>query len=277
MIDKEGLSLPTETVLDGFYWILLAELIRAQQIRSIPINSLLELAQHTSLFNQLIPEFYQLLLQTNSTDALPVLLDAANRTLNAAENQPTPKLVMVAGHQGVGKGIVISALAERDYTVMTMSHIIRKITAAFQLDPNDALEKMRTATTFKRIFGRAILAELGLIDMKSRNILQIAMDGPRKIEEAQFALRNQGVLIGVIADPDPEKDRTIRYQRIRHRATIDPQRLSDVANFNQREHREGRGISKILELIPDDRIIINNGDPQHLLEQVNQKLQELGI
>lgn len=173
-------------------------------------------------------------------------------TLAAREQLRDSTVIMVAGHQGVGKGTVTKFLEQSRYTVLPMSRSVGDVTAVWGLQPGSTIDKIVTGQVLKQYFGDDILVRLGCEYLASEGHTRIVIDGPRIVPEAEAVLAMGGTLIGIIADESYEIDREIRRGRIVARAQAEPSRQGDVAKFDQRETIEAPHINRILELVPPE-------------------------
>jgi dephospho-CoA kinase len=170
-------------------------------------------------------------------------------------------IVMVAGKQGVGKSIVVEHFVEHGYQLLSMSNIVREVSASWDLDKNQTIDKIVAGQVLKEYFGPEILVYLGIENLLVyENAKKIVIDGPRLVEEAQVVRDIGGKLIAVIADEDPEIDTEIRRDRIKKRASEYIEREGDLEKFYEREAIEGGKIDEILALVPEEQIFINNGN-----------------
>lgn len=197
-------------------------------------------------------------------------------SMEAQEQLKESDVVMVAGHQGVGKGVVTAFLETHGYVALPMSQPVREVTEAWGLRSDGTLDKIVTGQVLKNYFGPDILVHLGLEYLASEGHRQIVIDGPRVIEEAYAVQRMGGKLVGVIAHDDYGRDREIRRSRIVRRAELDPKRSADVGKFDERERIEAGKITAILGLVQPELLFVNGGDnPDGLQAVLGRRL--LGI
>lgn len=183
------------------------------------------------------------------------------------------EIVMVAGHQGSGKGEVVKAMEAAGYHVLSMSQIVREVVAAWGLRNTETIDKIVGGQLFKEYFGPGILVFLGLQYAASQGMSKVVIDGPRVMEEPQAVRDLGGVVVGIVNDPDYLKDVDIRRQRIEQRALVDKNRAQDVVNFNKREDSEAGRVKGILESVAPSHLIING--PETTLEQLHLQVQEM--
>jgi dephospho-CoA kinase len=198
-----------------------------------------------------------------------------SEALNELKRQKSQKaeIIMIAGHQGVGKGVIAQALGEKGSHAITMSTNVRQTTDAWQLDSTSTIDKIISGQLLKEYFGLDILVRLGIFQSLAAGFNQLVIDGPRVLEEAQAVLVKGGILIGVVADLDPKIDAEIRKQRIIDRAEQDPNRVSDIAKFDAREAIEAANINSILSLA--NITLVNNSTPNQIIDQMTTALMSL--
>lgn len=193
-------------------------------------------------------------------------------SIKAREKLTESDIVMVVGQQGVGKSVVTEFYQSKGYEVVAMSQIVKEVVEAWGLDPNQTIDKIVGGQIAKMYFGPDILVQLAVHYLISIGKTKIVIDGPRLIEEAQAVINLKGRLIGVIADNDLEKDRSIRFERIRDRAAKDLTRAGDVDKFHEREGIESNNIDKILKMVKTENIILNVGKQ---IEKLGEQLESI--
>lgn len=197
----------------------------------------------------------------------------AKEVLQSQEQIRQTQVVMVAGHQGSGKGEVIKVFEENGYHVLSMSQIVREVVAAWGLRSTETMDKIIGGQVFKEYFGPAILVQLGLQQAVRERHTKVVIDGPRILEEAATVQALGGTLIALTTHPQYEQDAKVRRQRIVSRAQIEPARVGDIKNFDNREASEGKRVDSIIQLVPPELRLVNG--PNTTLDELKTQVQEL--
>jgi dephospho-CoA kinase len=177
------------------------------------------------------------------------------------------KLIGLVGTNSAGKSTVCDLLKAKDYTVFSLSDIVREETAHKGL-PSIRENLIKIGSELKTKNGPAILAIQSFQKVLDQKLSKVAFDSIRHPAEVQY-LQEQGVIIiGIDAPID------LRYQRIKLRQK-DTDKI-DFATFKKHEELEMNGQSSGQNLTACFKlcstIIINDQDLKHLEQQIEKAL-----
>ncbi len=184
--------------------------------------------------------------------------DVLTQVLEAKDKMSEADVVMIVGHQGVGKSRAVEFFNQQGYASLSMSQIVREVVASWGLRDTGTIDKIVGGQVLKEYFGKDILVHLGIQYLVSLGKKKIVIDGPKVIEEAEAVVGMGGRLVGVVADIDPETDRVVRRARVKYRSEVDLSRQSDLPKFDNREMIEGPRINEILALVRPEDIFVNS-------------------
>jgi dephospho-CoA kinase len=181
-------------------------------------------------------------------------------------------IIGVVGKIASGKGAVAEILSHK-YDVMSFpfSDRLRAIALTMGYRPPYTRKQLRKINdVFKPAFGDQIFVEWTLtkaarMAASLHTPQMIVTDGFRSVTETEFFLKQPNTyLIAILASPDPEEDRQIRFQRQqrRHRGSEDTLTMEE---FMEDDSIESTWIDPVIELAKKrGRVIINNGDFDNL-------------
>jgi dephospho-CoA kinase len=173
----------------------------------------------------------------------------------------------VTGPNAAGKGEVSAHLAQRGFTVHSLSDIVREEAAALGFPP-EREHLIRIGTELRRAGGAGVLAERLLPRLRGHEVVD-SIRNPAEVEVLRRLPRF--VLIGVRAPAE------VRYERSRSRARPgDPRSFEEFLERERQENRNdpsGQQLDATFRLA--DRVLDNDGALDRLRASVDRLLNEL--
>lgn len=188
------------------------------------------------------------------------------------------RIVCITGLCGAGKSVVSDYLVkEKGYLFLRFGQITLDEVKRRGLEPNEALEK-EIREGFRKQYGMAAFAILNL--EKLDNLIKMGSvvgDGLYSYEEYKVLKEHFGDNVVVIAVYAPPK---LRYQRIssRHSDVNDKEmrnRNFTVEEAMKRDEAELTNLNKGATIAMADYTIVNTGDNDYLLKQINEIIQHI--
>lgn len=174
----------------------------------------------------------------------------------------------VTGPNAAGKGEVSAHLAQRGFTVHSLSDIVREEAAALGFPP-EREHLIRIGNELRREGGPGVLAERLMPRLRGHEVVD-SIRNPAEVEVLRRLPRF--VLVGVRAPAE------VRFARSCSRAR--PGDPSNFEEFLERERQENRSDPSGQQLDATfrlaDRILENDGGLDRLREAVDRLLAELG-
>lgn len=227
------------------------------------------LANRTKRFIDSVP--HGVSLPKSFTDIRACILvdyERSRERINSAQEKiEETEVITVSGNQLSGKDALRPLFAKYGYHLVTYSDMVRNIATVYGMDRNGTQDKIDAGIRFKEMFGKDILAQIGIVLAVEQGHRKLAFFGPRVVEEVV-----PGKLIVVVVDPDDkEKDRVIRLERATRRAAKDPSRAGDIDAFFSREEQEYERLQAISRL-PGAIVITNDKSEADFLSKTERVL-----
>jgi len=189
-------------------------------------------------------------------------------------------VIGVVGKIASGKGTVAEILG-KNFDVMSFpfSDRLRGIALAMGFRPPYTRVQLRTINDiYKPAFGNQIFVEWTLIQAarmaQSLHVPQIIVtDGFRSVEETEYFLKEPNThLVAILASPNMQEDRGIRFQRQLERKRGAEDSLT-MAKFMKDDEIESNWIDPVIALAQErGGVIINDGDLDDLSSNVMSAL-----
>jgi dephospho-CoA kinase len=177
-----------------------------------------------------------------------------------------PKIIIVCGMPGAGKGVAAEAGLKRGIPVLVFGDVIREETERMGLDPTPenvgaVMLKVREKE------GPAVIAKRLAPKIRNLESHLVILEGARSMEEiAELRTHFEIVTVAIHASPNT------RFQRLLERGRSD-----DPKDWNEFEVRDIRelnvGIGRVIALA--DEMLVNEGTIEELQTSFLQVLQKV--
>ncbi len=176
------------------------------------------------------------------------------------------KLVIgLTGMPGSGKSLVVKAVQQSGYAVVTMGDVVREETAKLGLEPTPA-NIGKVMLELRKTNGDGVVAEKCLQKIKQNESPKIVVDGLRSYLEAGIFQKHLANFILITVHSSPQT----RFERLSTRGRSDDPKNWDV--FHERDLRElSVGIGNAIALA--EYVIINDGSKEEIDVKVAEVLR----